>query len=176
MVWPVPINGFCCIKSACVVDSVNQQQAEGWLDAAAFETVVASTPLISIDLLVKNKKGEYLLGLRKNRPAQGYWFVPGGRIQKNETLDAAFQRLAQEELGVQLERSQARYNGLFEHFYKESIFGEHVSTHYVVLAYEVALSDEAYCLDAKQHSDMMWVKPENLNQYPVHRYSLNYFI
>ncbi|HAH56817.1 MAG TPA: GDP-mannose mannosyl hydrolase, partial [Bacteroidales bacterium] len=80
----------------------------------------------------KNKKGEYLLGLRKNQPAQGYWFVPGGRVQKNETLDIAFQRLVQEELGVKLERSQAQFNGLFEHFYKESIFGEYVSTHYVV--------------------------------------------
>lgn len=158
-----------------MVDLLNQQQAEGWLDATTFETVVASTPLISIDLLVKNKKGEYLLGFRKNRPAQGYWFVPGGRVQKNETLDAAFQRLVQEELGVKFERSQAQYNGVFEHFYKDSIFGEHVSTHYVVLAYEVALSDETFLLDAKQHSDMLWVQPENLNQYPVHRYSLNYF-
>jgi len=159
-----------------VVDLLNQQQVEGWLEATTFERVVASTPLISIDLLVKNKKGEYLFGLRKNRPAQGYWFVPGGRVQKNETLDAAFRRLVQEELGVQLDRSQAQYNGVFEHFYKDSFFGEHVSTHYVVLAYEVALSDEAYHLDAKQHSDMMWVKPKNINQYPVHCYSLNYFI
>lgn len=69
-----------------MVDLLNQQQTEGWLDATTFETVVASTPLISIDLLVKNKKGEYLLGLRNNRPAQGYWFVPGGRIQKTKHL------------------------------------------------------------------------------------------
>lgn len=54
----------------------------GWLDATTFETVIVYTPLVSIDLLVKNRKGEYLFGLRKNRPAQGYWFVPGGRLQK----------------------------------------------------------------------------------------------
>lgn len=57
----------------------------GWLDVTTFETVVASAPLISIDLLVENEQGQYLLGLRKNRPAQGYWFVPGGRVQKNES-------------------------------------------------------------------------------------------
>ena len=28
---------------------------------------------------------------RTNRPAQGYWFVPGGRVQKDETLEAAFE-------------------------------------------------------------------------------------
>lgn len=47
-----------------------------------FATVVRSTPLISIDLIVENAHGEFLLGKRLNRPAQGYWFVPGGRVQK----------------------------------------------------------------------------------------------
>jgi colanic acid biosynthesis protein WcaH len=47
-----------------------------------FATVVRSTPLISIDLIVENESGEFLLGKRTNRPAQGYWFVPGGRVQK----------------------------------------------------------------------------------------------
>jgi colanic acid biosynthesis protein WcaH len=51
-----------------------------FLDDTTFKTVIASTPLISIDLVVKNTKGEYLLGYRNNRPAQGFWFVPGGRI------------------------------------------------------------------------------------------------
>lgn len=34
-----------------------------------FATVVRCTPLISIDLLVENARGEYLLGQRLNRPA-----------------------------------------------------------------------------------------------------------
>lgn len=54
----------------------------GWLDTDIFATVVHCAPLISIDLLVQNAQGEYLLGLRNNRPAQGYWFVPGGRVKK----------------------------------------------------------------------------------------------
>lgn len=92
-------------------------ETNGWLDAETFQTVVASTPLISIDLLVENEQGEYLLGMRNNRPAQGYWFVPGGRVQKNETLDEAFKRLTRMELGVELERTDARFKGVYEHFY-----------------------------------------------------------
>ena len=84
---------------------VRNNTGSGWLDVTTFETVVASTPLISIDLLVQNEHGEYLLGLRNNRPAQGYWFVPGGRVLKNETLDGAFKRLTFEELGIELKRS-----------------------------------------------------------------------
>lgn len=151
------------------------QHKGGWLDATTFETVIASTPLVSIDLLVKNQKGEYLFGLRKNRPAQGYWFVPGGRIQKNESLDAAFRRLTHQELGLAMEFGDAQFKGVYEHFYKDSIFGEEVSTHYVVLAYEVTLPADSAILDSQQHSDVLWVKPEELSQYPVHQYSLDYF-
>ena len=42
-----------------------------------FATVVRSTPLVSLDFIVENSRGEFLLGKRTNRPAQGYWFVPG---------------------------------------------------------------------------------------------------
>ena len=45
-----------------------------------FATVVRSTPLVSLDFIVENSRGEFLLGKRTNRPAQGYWFVPGGRV------------------------------------------------------------------------------------------------
>lgn len=67
-----------------------------------FATVVRSTPLVSLDFIVENSRGEFLLGKRTNRPAQGYWFVPGGRVQKDETLEAAFERLTMAELGLRL--------------------------------------------------------------------------
>lgn len=73
-----------------------------FLSTQDFATVVRSTPLISIDLIVENAQGEYLLGKRTNRPAQGFWFVPGGRVQKDETLADAFARLTQAELGLSL--------------------------------------------------------------------------
>ena len=50
-----------------------------------FATVVRSTPLVSLDFIVENSRGEFLLGKRTNRPAQGYWFVPGGRVAKDGT-------------------------------------------------------------------------------------------
>ncbi|WP_188925660.1 NUDIX domain-containing protein [Shewanella algicola] len=62
--------------------------------------MIENTPLVSIDFVVYNQKGEVLLGKRNNRPAQGGWFVPGGRIKKDELMSAAFKRLAKNELGV----------------------------------------------------------------------------
>jgi colanic acid biosynthesis protein WcaH len=55
------------------------------LDDQTFETVLSSTPLISIDLLVK-KDNKILLGKRIKNPAQGYLFSIGGRVYKSETI------------------------------------------------------------------------------------------
>lgn len=110
-----------------------------WLPAETFRTVVASTPLVSIDLIVEDPEGRILLGRRHNRPAQGCWFVPGGRIQKEEPLDAAFRRLTQDVLGRVFERSQASFQGVCSStLYGD--FGEAPSTHYVVLVYRLRVA------------------------------------
>lgn len=127
-----------------------------FLDSEAFRQVVASTPLVSIDLVVRNTKGELLLGKRLNRPAQGYWFVPGGRVLKDESLDAAFQRLAEVELGCQLQRKSARLLGVYEHFYDDSVFGDDPSTHYVALAYCVCTDLDLGQLPTPQHGEYRW--------------------
>jgi len=43
------------------------------LDDYTFKTVIDSTPLVSIDILLK-KDNKILLGKRLNKPAQGYFF------------------------------------------------------------------------------------------------------
>ena len=78
-----------------------------FLDKETFRTVVRSAPLVSIDLVVINSQGQVLLGQRTNRPAQGFWFVPGGRILKNEAMAAAFLRLSKAELGFASELGDA---------------------------------------------------------------------
>jgi colanic acid biosynthesis protein WcaH len=157
------------------VDDIRNNTGNGWLDATSFKTVVAATPLISIDLLVENEQGEYLLGLRNNRPAQGYWFVPGGRVLKNETLDAAFRRLTREELGNGLERSQAGFKGLYEHFYDDSVFGDRPGTHYIVLAHQLKVSQAKGRPSEQQHCQSQWIAPEAIRTLNTHRYTRDYF-
>jgi colanic acid biosynthesis protein WcaH len=147
-----------------------------FLDDTTFKTVIASTPLISIDLVVKNTKGEYLLGYRNNRPAQGFWFVPGGRILKNETMDDAFIRLCKNELGVSLIRQQANFLGPFEHFYSDYVFGEDVATHYVVLGYALTIDIDLASLPQDQHNQYRWAnKAQLLADEKVHIHSKWYF-
>ena len=56
------------------------------LDRETFIEVIRHTPLVSIDLIVTRDDGCVLLGQRLNEPARNYWFVPGGRIYKDEPL------------------------------------------------------------------------------------------
>ena len=136
-----------------------------FLDNKNFSTVIQFTPLVSIDLVVQNKYGEVLLGQRLNRPAKGFWFTPGGRIFKNETMKDAFKRISSEELGVELSIDQARLLGLFDHFYNDNVFGEEFGTHYVAIAYivESEMSSDTLCLKA-QHSVHQWFDVESLKR------------
>ena len=146
------------------------------LELETFKTVVASTPLVSIDLVVKNSQGKVLLGLRNNRPAQGYWFVPGGRIRKDESMKKAFTRLVSAELGVECTMDQAKFLGSYEHFYQDNFSGTDFSTHYVVLGYSLTLDIDLAALPDEQHHDYRWFTVAELLASPsVHQHTKDYF-
>jgi colanic acid biosynthesis protein WcaH len=142
------------------------------LDDQTFKTVIRSTPLISIDLLVK-KDNKILLGKRLNKPAQGHLFSTGGRVYKNETIDSAMMRIAKNELNIEL-KLMPRFIGVFEHFYDDSIYQD-VSTHYVNLAYEIEI-EEALNLPTEQHNEYQWLTiDELLESNQVHKHVKDYF-
>jgi len=142
-----------------------------------FLEVVRRTPLVSIDLIVTNPDGAVLLGLRANEPARGTWFVPGGRIRKDERIDAAFTRIARAELGCSLARADAAFVGVFEHFYPTNFAGEPGwGTHYVVLAHRVPWPAGAAPVADAQHGALKWWKVAELLAAPdVHPNVKAYF-
>jgi colanic acid biosynthesis protein WcaH len=134
-----------------------------YLDNATFSTVIESTPLVSIDLVVINQDGHALLGQRLNRPAKGFWFVPGGRIQKGERLETAFKRLTLDELGTEFSLQQAQLLGPFTHLYDDHVFGEQFGTHYVAIAYVLKVNSEQLNLPLQQqHGAYRWFEVANL--------------
>ena len=148
-----------------------------WLEPSIFCTVVEHTPLVSLDLLVRNDTGEVLLGKRVNRPAQDYWFVPGGRIAKDERIEDSFARLAREELGVSCLIEDALFLGNYQHFYQDNFSGAAFSTHYVVLAYELRLNLSIGLLPGEQHNEYHWFQEtELLEMDSVHQHTKDYFV
>jgi colanic acid biosynthesis protein WcaH len=125
------------------------------LGKEAFIHIIDATPLVSIDLIVRNARGEVLLGRRRSRPAQDYWFVPGGRIRKNERSQDALVRIAQTELGVAVK--SGRLLGVFDHLYDDNFFGiPDIGTHYVVIAWECELPNDSRLMPDEQHAELRW--------------------
>lgn len=148
------------------------QGGTGYLDDRTFETVLRSTPLVSVDLIVM-QEGKVLLGKRVNRPAKGYWFTLGGRIHKHEMIRDAITRIALDELGC-VPEAEPEFLGVFEHLYDDAIY-DGVATHYLNLGYRLQIAS-LEALPLVQHDAYRWFDTaELLGSEKVHRYVKDYF-
>lgn len=152
------------------------------LDKQVFLSVVDAAPLVAVDFVVVKDQREILLGYRNNRPARGFWFVPGGRIFKNEKIKDALIRVGQKELGlgekVASGEIKPRLLGAFEHFYADCFAGDvGVSTHYVVLGHRLDVpADFALPSTDEQHAEFRWWSIEQaLQSAEVHQFTKDYF-
>lgn len=137
-------------------------------DSCRFVELIDAMPLVSVDLIVIRDSREVLLGLRNNRPARGYWFVPGGRIRKCEHIVDARLRIARCELGDSMALDHWRLVGAFDHIYPDNFSGQTgVSTHYVALGFRCDVSaprPEPKADD--QHALLAWVPIERALEDP----------
>ena len=125
-----------------------------------FLALIKTAPLVAIDLVIRNQHGDVLLGRRTNRPAKGFWFVPGGRIRRGETIKAAIHRITKNELGTTLPAPLLL--GAFDHFYPDNAQGvPGLDTHYVSLAYTCEWAGPFGESDG-QHSDFQWMTVKEL--------------
>ncbi len=128
-----------------------------------FAHIVRHAPLVSIDIVIKDDEDNVLVGLRSNEPAKDFYFVPGGVIRKNETLENAFTRILQAEIGYRACLSDATFLGAFEHFYETNRFGDPAyGTHYVVLAYALKLGARPAIELDSQHREVRWMSEADI--------------
>ncbi len=146
------------------------------LNLEEFTNLIETAPLVAIDLIIRGEGG-YLLGMRNNQPAKGNWFVPGGRIFKNETISHAIKRISIKEIGVEINIKDVGFYGVFEHFYDNSFVSSKVSTHYVVLAYSLSLELDEEMLPLSQHNKYRYFDKEGMsNNNDIHKYTKDYFL
>lgn len=140
-----------------------------------FKSIVKNTPLVSIDIcLVHNNK--LLLGKRNNQPYKGGWFTPGGRILKNECWQDCLIRVAQCELGINIDDTKEyKLMGIWDHFYMNSAVDKNISTHYVNLPHFCYLKNKPILIKDSQHDELAWfdLKHININN-NFHEYICNY--
>ena len=69
------------------------------IPAPLYKKIIATMPIPCVDVVLVHGK-KFLLGLRKNKPAQAQWWFPGGRVQKGERLRHAAKRHVMMEVGA----------------------------------------------------------------------------
>lgn len=131
-------------------------------------TIVRHVPIASVDLIVVTDGG-LVLTKRANQPAKGEWFIPGGRIRKNEPLDAVVHWVANEELGVAVEIRERL--GAFDHFYETSDVPG-TSKHYVAHGFVVEPETDAFETDDQHEAVHVFNRPPA----DIHQHILDYLV
>jgi colanic acid biosynthesis protein WcaH len=65
-----------------------------------YKQILQAMPIPCVDLLVVDHGGRVLLHKRRNDPAKGQWWAPGGRVHKGELRAVAAKRKLSEEFGI----------------------------------------------------------------------------
>ena len=88
--------------AVAVLDDAIADPTQGLPDEV-FYFISRTTPLINVDLLIKDDKGRTLLAWRADQFCGCGWPLPGRIIRLKETIEQRIQKVAEREIGRQVE-------------------------------------------------------------------------
>jgi colanic acid biosynthesis protein WcaH len=122
-----------------------------------YNKILKIMPLACIDIAIVSH-GSILLVKRKDPPAKGEWWVPGGRILKGETMKDCATRKAKEEIGIDCRVGPIIYTA--ETIFDDGPFGIPVHTiNSCFLMYPKTI--EFACHIDSHHEDYRWFDKVN---------------
>jgi colanic acid biosynthesis protein WcaH len=130
-----------------------------------YQTIVASMPIVCVDLLIRNSIGHVLLLKRCNSPAKEQWWLPGGRVLMNERLSVAAKRKALQECGLLLNFAP-KQRGTHELFFDED--GSHF--HSITTIFEIDWNGSLEVRLDDQSKDFIWIDPQAKDKYDLHSF------
>ncbi|MEQ8187129.1 MAG: NUDIX domain-containing protein [Candidatus Eremiobacterota bacterium] len=89
-------------KAIEILDSHITNPSYG-LPEEVFFFISRVTPMINVDLLIKDEKGRTLLAWRNDRFAGEGWHVPGGIVRYRETLEKRIIKVSETEIGASVD-------------------------------------------------------------------------
>jgi 8-oxo-dGTP diphosphatase len=117
------------------------------------------TPSIGVGGVLLNSHHQVLLIKRNQPPAQGFWSVPGGRLEPGESMVEACRREFYEEtsLNVEVKHIAAVVERRLEGF------------HYVIIDFFVRLVDDKACFPVTQSdaAEAKWINLDELEQHDL---------
>ena len=160
-----------------------QHNLPGFVPKEQYLDIMKHTQIISADFIIFNNEGKVLLGKRTGEPAKNTWFVPGGRIRKNERFPDAVKRIFVQEIGVILDNNhdEPLPMGVYHQTYSNNFDNDDFNAHYITFAYTITLPITSTHITIlpkpdHQHSEFKWWTIEELlSSAEVHNYCKNYF-
>ena len=128
-----------------------------------YKKMIDQLPIVCIDAVIMNHKGQYLLIRRKNEPLKGEYWVPGGRLLKNETLHDAIMRKINQEIGISAHIVMPI--GVYEDFFEKNPLNVESGLHNISIVFLMIAEGDEVCLD-DQSDDWGWFDelPERLKR------------
>lgn len=132
-----------------------------WLEPEDYKNVITKVPILCVDGVIM-KENHYVLVKRANEPLKGEWWVPGGRVELNETVGNAFRRKMKDELGVDVENINLM--GYYEDQFPETPHGVPIHTVSVVFFAEVPWNAELKVNDESSEYQLSESLPDRFVQ------------
>jgi ADP-ribose pyrophosphatase YjhB (NUDIX family) len=127
-----------------------------------FREIYSKVPRLCVDLLIRNDTGQVLLTLRRKNPANT-WHLPGGTVFVDETLQQAAERIAKEELSMEVQ--VLGFKGHVDAIGTPDLFGRPVS---ILVEAQLITPAEKIILDEQAYEWRFFDNPPN-NTLPSHK-------
>jgi colanic acid biosynthesis protein WcaH len=129
-----------------------------------YDKILSMMPILCVDLMILFN-GKCLLLKRKNEPAKGQYWFPGGRICKMETIKEAVLRKAKEEVNL-----DCQFQEIIA--IEESMFKQNknmmTDTHTVNICCKLVTDSISEISLDKQHDSHIWVTIDDAEKLDFH--------
>ena len=99
-----------------------------------YENIHKHMPIMCVDIVLKTNNKQFLMVKRNTDPAIDKWWLVGGRVLKNESLEQAVKRKTLEEIGITISEVEEIVSG-YEIMFKEDPYNHGTGTHNIVTCY-----------------------------------------
>lgn len=121
---------------------------------ALYKQILSVMPVICVDVVIRNDKGQYLLVRRENEPLKGEWWVVGGRMLHGEAARHACVRKTLDEVGLAI--TDLHFLGFYEDVFDKNSFQVPGPYHTLSLVFETCVTEVQSIQLNSQHSDWNW--------------------
>lgn len=140
------------------LDNIRPEQGLG---EELFLQISSLVPIVNVDLLVFNSKGQFILTKRDDIHCGKGWHVPGGCIRFRETCEERIRKVAQNELGISqiaIDKDPIKVFEIIERCHRP-IENQNERAHFITIVYKCFV-DDTYIINNgnKTEDDVGYIK------------------